>query len=218
MACALPSHPDRPYLLSTQHSSFSPGFLTPHSQKSCHGSWPCALYCSHQSELIWHPNYTKSQRQETSLKTCSPSKAWIQVLSLKTSSLLPYSVPLKKLTQGPAVAQQGKTGTTNSKGAGWMSVCISSSGVGLEKLLHLSERFDRHNRHDHPTSKTTSDPSLLLAYTKLNKGHEIIYLHKPLPVSCQELSVYNGCLATFWGQPQGNWAIRRGQMKTRIWH
>lgn len=128
MACALPSHPDRPYLLSTQHSSFSPGFLTPHSQKSCHGPWPCALYCSHQSELIWHPNYTKSQRQETSLKTCSPSKAWIQVLSLKISFLLPYSVPLKKLTQGPAVAQQGKTGTTNSKGAGcsW-----------LDERLHL---------------------------------------------------------------------------------
>lgn len=117
-AYALPSHPDLPYLLSTQHPSFRLGFLIPHSQKSCHGPWPCALYCSHQSELIWHPNYTKSQKQETSLKTHSPSKAWIQVLSLKTSSLLPYSVPLKKLTQRPAVAQQVKNGNTNSKRPG----------------------------------------------------------------------------------------------------
>lgn len=118
-ACALPSHPDLPCLLSTQHPSFRLGFLTPHSQKSCHGPWPCALYCSHQSELIWHPNYTKSQRQETSLKTRSPSKARIRVLSLKTSSLLRCSVPLKKLTQRPAVAQQGKNGPTNSKRAGY---------------------------------------------------------------------------------------------------
>lgn len=63
-----------------------------------------------------------------------------------------------------------------------MRVCIFSLDFSLGKLLHPCECFNLHNTDNHHR-----DQELPLLY-------EIIYLHKLLPVSYQEPSVYKSHL------------------------